>query len=1193
MKNKFIVGLLTLGFATTLGVACNDTEQEDGITLVNFEATQTAEAADIGDLYELRRLVKDEDGNEYVLSYEVKDSTGKVVSVVANCFEVTDMGGYTITYTVILSDGEVRTSVVTLPTRDGDGPSILFDALAAGEVGKEYVLPEVTVVDLSEIKEQSVKVYLVGTELTEIILTEKDGKYSFLPSKEGTYRLCVSAKDAAGNRTERTADFNIERILVGEVFNPASSIANTKISFEGVAYEYGNNVAKEFVTAKENKNATYGGSYVRASAMSLSNVWGTVLLTSRFEATEYESYDYVNTWVYVESPDNTSTNVLFFDDVDLTRSIKTNEWTLVRIERAKFFELLATKHYFISTRFTESITGIRVGEVLAVNDATVTVTAPEQKSLSGESADVEFSVTATPANTECVVTVTNEAGEEQEVVALGNGKYKVTLTALGDYTIKAEATNGKYGVDMKKLSMVDANRIVVNGEYAESVALDEKLTIYDASVILNDALTSEVVTVKVYKQNGAAWVDVSSEIAGGKYKPTEEGKIKVEYTFENFAPIAYEIAVVDYSEIFDPANENAAKQVLFGTNNTVYQGTEKVFVSAEENTDTTYGGAYLSATATNRNAWGNLWITPKFTAEDYERYDAVAAWIYVVATDNTQANVLFGANTYTQYTQMITPNQWVQVIIPMELYLPSVVAGTPVFCAIDYRTSATAVRVGEITAVNYAELEISEPTNLILSGASTDVEFSVTATPADSQYVVSVKNANGEEQTVVALGNGNYKVTVSALGNYTITVTATGGKVGSAEKKFTVVDAKRIVVDGEYEEAYAMGEELELISAEVMNGNTITGDTVTVKVYVQNGTEWIDKSSAIVSGTYKLTEECKIKVEYTFGTLASITYEIAVCDYSVIFKPDSTSAASQVSFGTNNNVYQGTQKVFVSAEENTDTTYGGAYLSATPTNRTDWGNLWITPNFTAADYERYDVVKAWVYVVSEDEAPVTALFANNGNTQVLTPNQWVQVTIPMSVYAPSVEAGTPVFIGLNFNSEKTAITGVRVGEIFADNVVEDVDPSCFFKPDSINALGQISTTGKAANENNVAMNVVAGSEDAVYNGAYVEVKAKKAPSSNQWCNIFLTPNNAIESYSEYTTLKVWIYLEASYEFASAGVAFLNGQHSATAPTNTWCQIEIDVAKYMENSAGYFVGCNFNAGKWGFTAIRIGAITAVK
>ena len=70
MKNKFIVSLLTLGLATTLGVACNKTptEEEKAITLVEFEAPDTAEAADIGDLYELRRLVVDEDGNEYVLT---------------------------------------------------------------------------------------------------------------------------------------------------------------------------------------------------------------------------------------------------------------------------------------------------------------------------------------------------------------------------------------------------------------------------------------------------------------------------------------------------------------------------------------------------------------------------------------------------------------------------------------------------------------------------------------------------------------------------------------------------------------------------------------------------------------------------------------------------------------------------------------------------------------------------------------------------------------------------------------------------------------------------------------------------------------------------------------------------------------------------------------------------------------------
>ena len=90
MKKKLIVGFLTLLFVFVLGCACTNKEKDEKITLVDFEATKTEAAADIGDLYELRRLVLDEDGNEYVLNYEVKDSEGKVVSVIANCFEVTD-----------------------------------------------------------------------------------------------------------------------------------------------------------------------------------------------------------------------------------------------------------------------------------------------------------------------------------------------------------------------------------------------------------------------------------------------------------------------------------------------------------------------------------------------------------------------------------------------------------------------------------------------------------------------------------------------------------------------------------------------------------------------------------------------------------------------------------------------------------------------------------------------------------------------------------------------------------------------------------------------------------------------------------------------------------------------------------------------------------------------------------------------
>ena len=77
----------------------------------------------------------------------------------------------------------------------------------------------------------------------------------------------------------------------------------------------------------------------------------------------------------------------------------------------------------------------------------------------------------------------------------------------------------------------------------------------------------------------------------------------------------------------------------------------------------------------------------------------------------------------------------------------------------------TGFRVGEITAVNSAELSISNIDEVVLEGESVEVEFTVTATPANAEYVVSVKNALGEEQTVVALGDGKYKVTVSATGD--------------------------------------------------------------------------------------------------------------------------------------------------------------------------------------------------------------------------------------------------------------------------------------------------------------------------------------------------------------------------------------------------------------------------------------------
>ena len=236
MKNKLIVTLLTIVLIASFGFACSIMPNENSskpasITLVDFESTKTEEAILYGELYELRRFVTDEEGNEYPLNYQVKDSTGAIVVVIANCFEAIDLGGYTITYTAEVAEGDVRTSVVTLPVYDGEGPSIIVSALDAGEVNVPYVLPEIAFNDLTEIAEKSVKVYLVGEELTEIALTETDGKYGFTPTLEGTYRLSVYAKDVAGNETTVTKEFFIEKILVGEILNPVSSKAQAQLYF--------------------------------------------------------------------------------------------------------------------------------------------------------------------------------------------------------------------------------------------------------------------------------------------------------------------------------------------------------------------------------------------------------------------------------------------------------------------------------------------------------------------------------------------------------------------------------------------------------------------------------------------------------------------------------------------------------------------------------------------------------------------------------------------------------------------------------------------------------------------------------------------------------------------------------------------------------------------------------------------------
>jgi len=313
----------------------------------------------------------------------------------------------------------------------------------------------------------------------------------------------------------------------------------------------------------------------------------------------------------------------------------------------------------------------------------------------------------------------------------------------------------------------------------------------------------------------------------------------------------------------------------------------------------------------------------------------------------------------------------------------------------------------------------------------------------------------------------------------------------------------------------------------------------------------------------------------------------------VVFDPE-MGDVTKITLSTNSskNIFTNVQKLFVNAAANTDETYGDSYFQVMANNVADtneWGDIYISSLHAAADYAEYTTIKAWVYVVSNKEVALQASIFGQA-AQTVTPNQWVQISIPMATYTAN---STKAFFGANFrnNASWGGVIGVRIGKIEA---VKEVKNDVFlFNPASTTAASQVSTRGKAFGYGDKATyNFVASSADATYNGAYVQIGSTALTTSNQWGNVLLTPEGALDSYATYTTIKAWIYLEA-YGTGEETISFANGQVSKTLVKNTWTQVEIPMATYLANSSP-FCGRNFSANtSWGVTGIRIGEITAVK
>ena len=429
-----------------------------------------------------------------------------------------------------------------------------------------------------------------------------------------------------------------------------------------------------FTQASANTDTTYGGAYVNMTPSETG--WTPLTLKPIFnDANGYQAYDFITAWLYIVSKTNDAVTVLFSDDANLTRKITPNEWVQVKIARSRFMENVTAK-YFCSINYNSTVTGINIGEIVAGNYA-------ETTDLMFEPATAD----ATKISTNKTSTIAFTQASENADTTYGGAYVRVAPQSL---TTNSHTWVNTTLTPIKDASFYSAGAQIKVWIYVETGTATEVSPLFWN---VSHTLTSN------------QWTEVyipMADFVANSTKPFFGTNFRNNGTWGVTAIRIGEIVVEGVEKtIFNPANENAVSQVAYGVNNDVFANAEKVFVTAEENDDTTYDGAYLRAVPTNYTATGNVIINPEFGTNAYVGYDTMTVWVYV---ESDNATVKLSLLDDTVEAQTVATNQWVQIELSVEDYMNNFTNGTYKYlCAVSFKdNNATAIRIGEITAVKNA-----------------------------------------------------------------------------------------------------------------------------------------------------------------------------------------------------------------------------------------------------------------------------------------------------------------------------------------------------------------------------------------------------------------------------------------------------------------------------------------------------------
>lgn len=1050
--------------------------KQKGVTLKDFPEAETQTVA-LGSVYELKTQAEGEDGNTYRLTFQVRTRDDTAVPVFDDRFDVTDIGGYVITYTAV-TDGVTQTSVVTLDVKDDTAPTISISKPENGSVGEEYELPVITVSDLAGTSpEVTVKVYLIREgERTEITsLSERGGRYYFTPESVGTYEIEVTAVKTNGQSKTATRSFNIdEPVAEGEVFSPDVVSPESQIGFVAAGGVETDKLIVE--TAEETQaGSAYTGRYLSVNGKDIGeNVWVDIHLTPRLAIEDYTDFDVVEFWVYFQTTsDRVKIGILGGSTAasdPLLREFAGNTWAKVSVDADTFFDLIDSKRLF-TVNFNNPASGnhagvqeVRIGSITAkyAFAPAVTVDAPAADT------DEESAVTLT-VDTDAAFTARIEDHAGNEVPCTVEGNVVRANLPMGTYTYTLTSEDSSYVGSFSGTFTVEGTTQIVLPE-AESGIAGKEYTIPDALISVNgevqEGIRAECKATFVQGLNGKA-----SENVLGSFTPLTFGTLTLSYTYESAAPktMTVEIAPAqaEGSVLFDPST---ATDSNIDSNRSEQKFTAKPGDPSEE-----YTGAYLELTAEGYTEWANTRLKLDLNKDSYKEYEKIGVWVYFEA-QGTITHSLFNDNAYkTQYAA----NRWHLILVDREAFIEKMTAA-PDLLAIRFHTpgngnfpNLTAARLGAIVAVNALDEAVVEVGEAINYGETTKVTITVNGNASDLSAVI--RNTSGKVYPCTV--NGNVITAELPIGVYRYEITSSDpAYAGTLEGRFSVENRTQIVVlTGSN---YVAGQPCSAPGAYItVDGKMQPDASPSWTAYFVSDLNGGRRQN--VTGTFTPLTSGTLTAEYSYYGAESRTVSVRI-------RPAEATGNTVYSPATWNDelTSQNGRLYRLEAKTSDDAVYSGSYFAVTLPSKTGWEDMYLALGLSADAYSDYDKIGIWVYAAADGNVNLTP-FNNAELKATYTPNEWHLIVIDRDVFMEYMSGSGPkrlfpLQFGVAGAENFPNMTEFRLGAIVALYAFDEAE---------------VTVNGTAAADGNADISIL------VENAKDITAVIKNAEGIKQTCSV--------------------------------------------------------------------------------------------